>query len=70
MVKKTSKELSKEELEWQAESDARIIANYNEIINDKARLARALKAAQREVDNLTERADALNKSITGIKSKK
>ena len=64
------KKLSKEDLEWQAQDDARTIERYNEIINDKPRLDRAMKAAKKQVENLTERAEALNKSITGIKKKK
>lgn len=62
--------MDKQELEWQAEDDARTIERYNEIINDKPRLERALKAAQKQVDNLTERANALDKSITGVKKSK
>ena len=63
------KKMSEDELKWRAEEDARTIERYNEIINDKSRLDRALKAAKKQVDNLTERANALNKSITGIKKK-
>lgn len=62
--------MDKQELEWQAEDDARTIEKYNEIINDKPRLERALKAVQKQVDNLTERANALDKSITGVKKSK
>ena len=66
----TKKEMDKRELEWQAESDAETIARYNEIINDKPRLDRAMKKAQEKIDNLQERATALSKSLTGIKKKK
>ena len=62
--------MTKDEQQWQAEEDARTIERYNEIINDKSRLDRAMKAAKKQVENLTERAEALNKSITGIKKKK
>lgn len=62
--------MTKDEQQWQAEDDARIIERYNEIINDKPRLNRAMKAAEKQVENLTERAKALNKSITGIKTRK
>ena len=62
--------MTEQDLKWQAEDDARTIERYNEIINDKARLDRAMKAAKKQVSNLTERAKALNKSITGIKVKK
>lgn len=62
--------MTKDEQQWQAEDDARTIERYNEIINDKPRLNRAMKAAKKQVENLTERAKALNKSITGIKTRK
>lgn len=64
------KKLSEDELRWQSEEDARTIERYNEIINNKPRLDRAMKAAKKQVENLTERAAALNKSITGIKKRK
>lgn len=65
-----NRKITEDELKWQAESDARIIEQYNEIINDKSRLDRAMKTAKKQVENLTERANALSKSITGIKSSK
>ena len=37
--------ISKEELDWRAEDDARILAQYQEILLDKARLSKAKKAA-------------------------
>ena len=66
----TKKEKDKRELEWQAESDAETIARYNEIINDKPRLDRAMKKAKEKIDNLQERATALSKSLTGLKKRK
>ena len=65
-----NRKMTEDELRWQAEDDARTIERYNEIINDKPRLNRAMKAAKKQVENLTERANALNKSITGIKRRK
>ena len=62
--------MDKRELEWQAESDAETIARYNEIINDKPRLDRAMKKAKEKIDNLQERATALSKSLTGLKKRK
>ena len=62
--------MTEDELRWQAEEDARTLERYQEIMNDKDRLNRAMKAAEKTVDNLQERAAALNKSITGIKKKK
>ena len=65
-----TKKMTEDELRWQAEDDARTLERYQEIVNDKARLDRAMKQAQKQVDNLKERADALNKSLTGLKKKK
>lgn len=61
---------NKTEADWMAEDDARTIERYNEIISDKARLDKAMKAAEKQVKNLTERASALNRSITGFKKGK
>ena len=63
------KKLSEDELRWRAEEDARTLERYQEIMNDKGRLDRAMKAAKKIEDNLKERAAAINKSITGIKRK-
>lgn len=62
--------MTEDELRWQAEEDARTLERYQEIMNDKGRLNRAMKVAEKTVDNLQERAAALSKSITGIKKKK
>ena len=64
------RKMTEDELRWQSEEDARVLERYQEIMNDKGRLDRAMKAAKKTVDNLKERAAALNKSITGIKKKK
>ena len=37
--------MSKEALDWQAEEDVRVLESYQDILNDKKRKARALKAA-------------------------
>lgn len=66
----TTKKMSEDELRWRAEEDARTIERYNEIIKDKSRLDRAMKVAAKTVDNLQERAKALNKSLTGLKKSK
>ena len=39
--------ITKEELDWQAQDDARILSQYQEILLDKARLNRAAKAASK-----------------------
>ena len=59
----------KEELKWQAESDASTMARYQEILNDKPRLNRAIKEAQRQASDLTKRVDFM-KRVSGMKSNK
>lgn len=49
----------KDEAKWQAESDASIMASYQEIINDKARMNRAIKVAQEKARDLNKRAAAM-----------
>ena len=53
--------ISKEELDWRAEDDARVLAQYQEILLDKARLSRAKKAATKEVANLSNRLQIMKK---------
>lgn len=57
----------KSEQEWQAESDAHTMAQYQEIINDKARMSRAIKVAQKQAKDLTRRANAMQ-SVARTKS--
>ena len=64
------RKMTEDELRWQSEEDAKTLERYQEIVNDKARLDRAMKATAKIVDNLEERAKALNKSLTGLKKKK
>ena len=64
------RKMTEDELSWQSEEDARTLERSQEIVNDKARLDRAMKATAKIVDNLEERAKALNKSLTGLKKKK
>ena len=59
--------ISKEELDWRAEDDARILAQYQEILLDKARLSRAKKAATKEVTNLSNRLQIMTK-VSATKS--
>lgn len=61
------KEMEAEELKWRAESDARTLAEYQQIVDDKPRLKRAMEAAQKQIDDLQTRANALGKSLTGLK---
>lgn len=63
--------ISKSELDWRAEDDARVLAQYQEILLDKARLSRAKKAATKEVANLNNRLQIMKKvSATKSTSKK
>lgn len=55
-IKKTR---NSEELRWQAESDAQTMATYQEIMEDKARMSRAIKVAKSQAANLTKRANAM-----------
>lgn len=48
---------------WQAEEDARVMASYQEIISDKQRLSRAVKAASKQANELQKRANALKKAV-------
>lgn len=65
-----TKNMTEEELKWRAEEDARTIERYQEIMNDKPRLERAMKQAQKTIDNLQQRAEAMSKSLTGLKHNK
>ena len=63
--------MTKDELRWQAESDASTMARYQEILADKQRLSRAVKAAKTEAANLNKRAAAMQSaSKTKISSRK
>lgn len=58
---------TKQEQKWQAESDARTMAEYQQILSDKARMSRAVKVAQQQAADLTKRANAM-KSVAGFKN--
>lgn len=51
----------KTEQEWQAESDAAMMANYQEMLDDKPRLRRALAQAKKEEERLNKRAKAMSR---------
>ena len=51
--------MSKQDLKWQAESDASTMARYQEIIGDRARMNRAIRVAQQQANDLNKRAAAL-----------
>lgn len=58
-----------DELRWQAESDARTMAQYQEILQDKARMNRAIKEANKQAADLQKRTNAM-KAAAGTKSRK
>lgn len=62
-----TKQMSKEALDWQAEEDVRVLEKYQDILNDKKRKAKALKAAQNKVSDLQKRAEALNRQSEKLK---
>ena len=49
----------RDELRWQAESDAQTMASYQEIMGDKARMNKAIKVAKSKAKDLTKRASAM-----------
>lgn len=58
--------MSKQDLKWQAQSDAHTMAQYQEIMSDKARMSRAIKEASKQAQDLSKRANAM-RSAAGIK---
>lgn len=52
----------KSEQQWQAESDAHTMATYQEILEDKPRLRRAMAAAKKQATDLNKRASAMQKA--------
>ena len=59
--------MSKQDLQWQAESDASTMARYQEIMSDKARMNRAIKEANKQAQDLTKRATAM-RSAANVKA--
>ena len=57
----------KQEQQWQAQDDARVMAQYQEIINDRSRMSRAIKEANKQAADLSKRANAL-KSAANTKA--
>ena len=58
---------NKDRQQWQAEDDARVMAQYQEIMSDSARKSRAIKEANKQAADLTKRANAM-KSAANIKT--
>ena len=48
-----------EQQKWQADEDASTMARYQEIMQDKARMSRAIKVAQERAKDLTKRATVM-----------
>lgn len=49
----------KQEQQWQAEEDARVMATYQEILGDRSRMNRAIRVAERQAKDLSKRASAM-----------
>ena len=58
-----------DDLRWQAENDARTMAQYQEILQDKARMNRAIKEANKQAADLQKITNAM-KAAAGTKSSK
>ena len=54
-----------QDLKWQAESDASTMAAYQEILQDKARMNRAIKVAKTRANDLSKRAAAMQNVAKG-----
>lgn len=56
---KSKQQIKKEELKYRAMDDARILAQYQEIMNDNDRRKRAIQEAQTQANDLQKRANAM-----------
>lgn len=54
----------KQEQEWQAQEDAHTMARYQEIMQDKSRMSRAIKEANKQAQDLSKRANAMQSAAT------
>ena len=61
--------LNAQQIRWQAESDADTLARYQEIMDDKTRMRRAMTAAKRQANDLNKRAAAMSKAASGNRRK-
>lgn len=55
------KQMRQRELQWRAEDDARIMAQYQDIMKDKSRMDRAVKVARKQAKDLQDRADTMKR---------
>ena len=52
----------KQQQQWQAESDAHTLAEYQQILSDKTRMSRAIKEAEKQAHDMQQRANAMQKA--------
>ena len=64
-----NKEERLREQKWQAEDDARVMAQYQELIQDKARVNRAVKVAKQQAKDLERRTNIMKKVATKTRKK-
>lgn len=57
------------EKQWQAESDAHIMAEYQAIMDDAKRRTAAIKAANKQAKDLNARASAMSRVASAKKKK-
>lgn len=60
----------KEQQQWQAEEDARTMARYQEIMQDKSRMNRATKEAEKQARDLNKRASLMQNAAKARTSSK
>lgn len=63
------RKMSADELRWQAEEDARTMARYQEILDDKSRHKRAVAKAKELANDLNKRASIMNKASNASPNK-
>ena len=56
--------ISKMEKQWQAEEDARTMARYQEIMNDRKRRTQAIAQAKSQAADLEKRAAAMKRAAS------
>lgn len=61
--------MTADEKRWQAESDAETMARYEEIMNNSSRKAAAIRVAKTRANELTQRANAMQR-VASTKSSK
>lgn len=59
-----------EQQQWQTESDVHILEQYEQLLNDKPRMSRAVKMAEKRASELKSRASALQNIVKGRGSKR